>query len=120
VNALGSVVGHELRRGVVRVQFNLVDCGDNLGAWIIEKLLKVSDSEVRDTNVADLAGGGQFLYLLPMVLVIITPFLIENPGSLPCFDEVPVRKMLRLVIRIGRAWPVHKIKIDVVDTKALE
>lgn len=75
MDALRSVVGHKLRRWIVRVQFNLVDCGDNLGAWIIEKLLKVSDSKIGDTNVADLAGGGQFLHLLPMVLVIIAPFL---------------------------------------------
>jgi hypothetical protein len=28
--------------------------------------------------------------------------------------------MLRCIVRIGRAWPVHKVQIDVIHTKALE
>lgn len=95
MNTLGGIVGNQLRRGVVRVQLDLVDGGDDLGARVIKELLKVLDTEVRDTDVADLAGGGQLLHLLP------------------CLDEVPVREMLGLVVGVGAAGPVHEVKVHV-------
>lgn len=65
VDALGGVVGNQLRGGVVGVQFDLVDSRDDLAAGVVQELLEVLDAEVGDTNVTDLAGGGKLLHLLP-------------------------------------------------------
>lgn len=77
VNTLGGVVGNELRGGVVRVQFDLVDSRDDLGGGVIEQLLQVLDTKVGDTDVANFACGRELLHLLPGL------------------DEVPVRKVFR-------------------------
>lgn len=102
MDTLGSVVSDQLGRGVVGVQLDLVDRGDNLGRGVVQQNLQVLDAEVGDTNVADLAGGRQLLHLLPGL------------------DEVPVRQVLGLVVGVGRAGPVHQVQVDVVDAQVLE
>lgn len=67
VNALGGVVGNQLGGGVVGVQLDLVDSRHNLAAGVIQELLEVLDTEVGDTDVADLASGRQLLHFLPVV-----------------------------------------------------
>jgi len=39
---------------------------------------------------------------------------------LPCLNEVPVGEVLGLVLGVGRAGPVNKVQVDVVDTEVLE
>lgn len=39
---------------------------------------------------------------------------------LPGLDEVPVGKVLRQVVGVGRAGPVHKVQVDVVGAKVLQ
>lgn len=73
MNALGGVVGDQLGRGVVGVQLDLVDGGDDLGAGVVQELLEVPDTEVGDTNVLGLAGGGNFLHLLPASILVPDP-----------------------------------------------
>ena len=102
MNTLGGIVSNQLRGRVVRVQLDLVDGGDDLGARVIEELLKVLDAEVRDTNVADLAGSRELLHLLP------------------CLDEVPVREVLGCVVGVGAAGPVHEVEVYVGDTQVLQ
>lgn len=51
MNTLLLAVIEEFWAGVVRVQFNLVHCWGCFAAWIVQKLLKVLDGEVRDTDV---------------------------------------------------------------------
>ena len=102
VDALGGVVGNQLGGGVVGVQFDLVDGGDDLGGGVIEKLLQILDTEVGDTDVADLAGGRQLLHLLPGL------------------DEVPVGQVLRLVLRVGGAGPVDQVEVHVVGAEVLK
>lgn len=65
MDALGGVVGNQLRGGVVGVQFDLVDSRDDLAAGVVQELLEVLDAEVGDTNVTNLAGGRKLLHLLP-------------------------------------------------------
>ena len=69
VDALGGVVRHQLGRGVVGMQLDLVHSGDDLAARVVEELLKVLDTEVGDTNVTDLAGGRKLLHFLPGILL---------------------------------------------------
>lgn len=66
MDALGGVVGNQLGRGVVRVQLDLVDGGDDLAAGVVQELLEVLDSEVGNTNVPNLSSSGQLLYVLPV------------------------------------------------------
>jgi hypothetical protein len=66
------------------VQFNLVDSWGGFEARVGEQLLKVLDGKIRDTNVLDAARLGKLLKLSPGV------------------EEVPVRKMLLEVVRVGR------------------
>lgn len=73
VDALGHVVGNQLRRGVVGVQLDLVDGGGDLAARVVQELLEVLDSEVGDTDVPDLAGGRQLLHLLPVLVLAAVP-----------------------------------------------
>ena len=66
VDALLLAVVDELGGGVVGVQLDLVDGGDDLAAGVIQELLEVPDAEVGDTDVADLASGRQLLDFLPV------------------------------------------------------
>lgn len=111
VDALGRVVGDELGRWVVGVQFDLVDSRDDLGAGIVQEDLKVLNAEVRDTDVADLAGGWELLHLLPIIWLILSnhDLMRMNRCNVPCLDEVPVRKVLLLIIGVGRAGPVDEV-----------
>jgi hypothetical protein len=68
VDALGGVVGNQLGGGVVGVQLDLVNSGDDLGGRVVEEDLEVLDAEVGDTDVADLASGRELLHLLPIKL----------------------------------------------------
>jgi len=70
-------------RGVVGVEFDLVDGGCDLGARVGEQLLEVLDGEVGDTNVLHAARLGELLHLSPGVL------------------EVPVGVVLLEVIGVG-------------------
>ena len=65
VDALGGVVGNQLGGGVVGVQLDLVYGWDDLGGGVVEEDLEVLDAEVGDSDVADLAGGGELLHFLP-------------------------------------------------------
>jgi predicted methyltransferase len=56
VDSLLLEVRDELRGRVVRVEFNLVDGGDDGGGGCGEELLHVLDAKVGDADVADLAG----------------------------------------------------------------
>lgn len=102
MDTLGSIVRHQLGRGVVGVQLDLVDSGDDLSRGIIEQDLEVLNAEVGNTDVADLPRRRQLLHLLPGL------------------DEVPVRKVLGLVVGVGRAGPVHQVQVDVVDAQIFE
>lgn len=44
----------------------------------------------------------------------------NNNWDVPGLDEVPVRQVLLLVIRVRGAGPVHQVEIDIIKTKALE
>jgi len=68
VDALGGVIGNQLGRGVVGVQLDLVNGGNDLGAGVVQEDLEVLDTEVGDTNVADLAGSRKLLHLLPIAI----------------------------------------------------
>lgn len=120
MDALGGVVGDQLGRGVVGVQLNLVDGGDNLGAGVVQELLKVLDTKVGDTNVLNLAGGGELLHLLPVFVIRSSPIVGLVRKNIPGLDEVPVRKVLLQVVGVSRAGPVDQVKVDIVETKALE
>lgn len=102
MDALGGVVGNQLGGGVVGVQLNLVDGGDDLGGGVVEELLQVLDAEVGDTDVAHLASGRELLHLLPGL------------------DEVPVGQVLGEVVGVGGAGPVDEVKVDVVGAEVLE
>jgi hypothetical protein len=79
VDALGGVVGDQLGGGVVGVQLDLVDGGDDLAAGVIQELLEVPDAEVGDTDVADLASGRQLLDFLPVdiELAMISHWIVQ-------------------------------------------
>jgi hypothetical protein len=48
-------------------------------------------------------------------------YLCRKGGRyLPCLDKVPVRQMLRLILRISRARPVHQVQIDIINTQILK
>lgn len=44
----------------------------------------------------------------------------EGRRYLPGLDKVPVGQMLGLVVGIGRARPVHQVKVDIVNAQVLE
>jgi hypothetical protein len=66
VDALGGVVGDEFGGGVVGVELDLVDGGDNFSGGVVEEDFEVFDAEVGDADIADFAGGGEFLEFLPV------------------------------------------------------
>ena len=70
VDALGGVVGNELGRGVVGVQFDLVDGRNDLAARVVQENLQVLDAKVGDTNVPNLAGSRQLLHFLPVLWLV--------------------------------------------------
>lgn len=119
MDALGSGVRNQLGRGVVGVQLDLVDGGNDLAARVVQELLKVLDTEVGDADVLDPAGGREFLDLLPS-RVLISVFADGMVEDSPSLDKVPVGKVLLGVVRVGRAGPVHQIEVDVVQAKALK
>lgn len=44
----------------------------------------------------------------------------KGGGDVPGLDKVPVRQVLRLILGISRAGPVHQVQIDIVNTQILE
>lgn len=73
-----------------------------LARGVVQQLLEVGDTEVGNTNVADLAGTKQFLHLAPGI------------------DEVPVVVVFLEVVGTGRARPVHEVEINIVETKVFQ
>lgn len=65
MDALGGVVGDEFGGGVIGVEFDLVYGGDDGRGGVGEEEFEVFDAEVGDADVADFAGGGEFLHFLP-------------------------------------------------------
>ena len=102
MNALLLAVLNELWRWVVGVELDLVDSWDGLAGWVVEKNLEVLNGKVGDTNVLDATRGWQLLQLLPGV------------------DKSPVWVVLLEIVRVGGRWPVHQVKVNVVDTERLE
>lgn len=51
------------------MQLDLVDGRNDLGAGVVQELLEVLDTEVGDTNVLGLAGGGYLLHFLPVFII---------------------------------------------------
>lgn len=97
MNALGGVVCDQLGRGVVGVQFNLVDSGHDLAGGVTQQLLQVLDAKVGDTDVANLASGRQLLQFLPatgkvskdsstVILCLVTYQVLIKSQSGKCFD----------------------------------
>lgn len=123
VDALGGVVGDQLGGGVVGVQLDLVDGGHDLAAGVIQELLQVLDTEVGDTDVADLASGRQLLHFLPVVNMGSQQWFsteLDVKCHLPGLDEVPVGQVLRQVIGVGGAGPVNQVEVDVIGAEVLE
>lgn len=69
MDTLGVAVCNQLGRGIVRVQFDLVDSGDDLAAWVAQEDIEVLNTEVGDTNVLDFAGFRELLHFLPVLVV---------------------------------------------------
>ena len=63
---LGVTVLVKLLVPEVRVQFHLVDSGGDLG--VLQQVLDLLNTEVRDTNALDQTLLNQLLHLLPCVL----------------------------------------------------
>lgn len=74
----------------------------NLGRRVIEQFLEVLDTEIGDSNVLYLASGRQLLHLLP------------------CLNEIPIWEVLLQIGGVGRAWPMYKIQINVIDAQRLQ
>lgn len=84
------------------MELDLVDRWDDLRLRVVVQSLKVADTKVGDTNVPDLAGGRQLLHLVP------------------CVHVIPVWNTLLEIIGVGGGWPVHEVKVNVVDTEMLQ
>ena len=70
MDALLLAVLDEFGGGVVGVEFYLVDGGDDLEGRVVEQFFEVSDAEVGDADVADFAGGGELLEVLPTGMLV--------------------------------------------------
>lgn len=66
VDTLGSVVGDQLRGGVVRVNLDLVDGRDGGGGRGVQEDLEIPDAEVGHTNILYSSGSGELLHLSPL------------------------------------------------------
>lgn len=102
------------------MQLDLVDRRDDLAARVVEEPLKVLNAKVGDTDVPHLAGGRQLLHLLPLSVLVCATTAGDQTIGIPSFDVVPVGEVLRLVIGVGRAGPVHQVEVDIVGSQSLE
>lgn len=114
MDALGLVEGHELGRGTARVELDLVDSWYDLIVKVSdisqpgvkwsyleiragEELLKMLNAKVGNTNILHLTSSNQLLQLPPSI------------------TEIPILEMMRLIIRIRRARPMHQVQVNIVN-----
>ena len=134
VDALGGVICDELGGGVVGVEFDLVDCWNDLVTKSGQQrpLTKLQFFYFA-ANLSDV--GMRVTYLCRRIVEQLLQVLNTKVGNanvlyfasadqllhlLPCLDEVPVWQMLLEVGRIGRARPVHEVQINVICSERLE
>lgn len=67
MNPLGFAVFDRLWRRHVGMQLDLVDSRNDRGRWVIQKLFKVADDEVGDTDVLDLTSFNKLLHFFPIM-----------------------------------------------------
>lgn len=72
MDALFFAVCIEFGGRVVRVQFDLVDGGDDFQGRVVEMLFQVLDAKVGNADVADFAACGELLEILPVGGVVMS------------------------------------------------